>query len=127
MDLAPLFRLPERMLLRTLRVSSTLVCVEAASRGPSSSCPVCQTPSERVHSYYTRTLADLPCVGRRVVLHLQVRKFRCRNEQCPQHVFAERFPGFVGPKARKTRRVADQVRALGLALGGRGAQRLPNA
>ena len=122
MDLAPLFRLPEGMLLRTVTVSPTILCVEAASRSTSSHCPACQTPSERVHSYYLRTLADLPCVGRRVVLHLRVRKFRCRNERCAQRVFAERFPGFVRPKARKTQRIGEQVRALGLALGGRGAQ-----
>jgi hypothetical protein len=58
------------------------------------------------------------------VLHLRVRKFRCRNERCAQRVFAERFPGFVRPKARKTQRIGAQVRALGLALGGRGVQRL---
>jgi len=124
MDLASLFRLPHGMRLLTLTVSPRMVCVEAAASNMSSCCPSCHTPSERVHSYYTRTLADLPCVGRRVILKLHVRKFRCTSEECPQRIFTERFPGFVHASGRKTVRVSTQIRALGLVLGGRGAQRL---
>jgi len=124
MDLALLFRLPDSMRLLTLTVLPKILCVEAASCRSSSRCPSCQAASERVHSYYTRTLADVPCIGRRVVLDLHVRKFRCTNARCPQRVFTERFPGFVRPQGRKTLRVGEHIRALGLALGGRGAQRL---
>jgi transposase len=128
MDLAQLFRLPDGIRLLRLSVLPKIVCVEAAScrcsSRCSSRCPSCQTASERIHSYYTRTLADVPCIGRRVALDLHVRKFRCMNGRCPQRVFTERFPGFVCPKGRKTVRVGEHIRALGLALGGRGAQRL---
>ena len=41
-------------------------------------CPLCQRRSTRPHSRYERTLADLPCGGDRVVLHLHVRRFVCR-------------------------------------------------
>jgi transposase len=58
------------------------------------------------------------------VLQVRVRKFRCANSLCVQRIFAERFPDFVRPKGRKTARATEQIRALGLALGGRGAQRL---
>jgi hypothetical protein len=33
--------------------------------------------SDRVHSRYPRRLADLPIAGRRVVLMIQARRFRC--------------------------------------------------
>jgi transposase len=112
------------MRLLTLTVSPRMLCVEAAASNTSTCCPSCQTPSERVRSYYTRTLADLPCVGRQVVLKLHVRKLRCTNDQCPQRVFTERFPDFVRPNGRNTLRASNQLRALGLTLGGRGAQRL---
>lgn len=58
------------------------------------------------------------------MLALRVRKFRCRNDQCPQRIFTERFPGFVHGQGRKADRVGELTRALGLALGGRGTQRL---
>jgi len=124
MDLALLFRLPAGMRLLTLTVLSSMLQVEAASCRKRSRCPSCQTLSEHVHSYYTRTLTDAPCIGRRVLLKVRVRKFRCTNDRCVQRIFAERFPDFVRPKGRKTARATEQIHALGLALGGRGAQRL---
>ena len=39
--------------------------VVATRRG--ARCPLCQRRSRRQHSQYTRTLADLPCAGDRVV------------------------------------------------------------
>ena len=42
----------------TLRVQSTQTLVP---------CPVCRFPTRRVHSYYERTLADLPWAHIRVV------------------------------------------------------------
>jgi transposase len=53
-------------------------------------CPLCQRRSRHQHSHYTRTLADLPCVGDRVVLHLHARRFRCRVRWCRRRIFAER-------------------------------------
>jgi len=38
-------------------------------------CPVCQCPTQHIHSHYTRTVADLPWAHLRVVLQLGVRKF----------------------------------------------------
>jgi transposase len=112
------------MRLLRLNVLPKIVHVEAASCTKRRCCPSCQTPSERVHSSSIRTLADVPCIGRRVVLQVRVRKFRCANGRCARRVFAERYPDFVQPKARKTTRATEQICALGLALGGRGAQRL---
>jgi transposase len=42
-----------------------------------SSCPSCGVVSGRVHSRYPRRVADLPIAGRRVVLALHARRFRC--------------------------------------------------
>jgi transposase len=39
--------------------------------------PVCDVPARRIHSRYTRTLADLPWGGYGVRLQLHVRKFFC--------------------------------------------------
>src|SRR6266496_4187059 len=42
---------------------------------PRSTCPVCGTWSETVHSLYQRTMADLPWGQQTVQLRLRVRKF----------------------------------------------------
>jgi hypothetical protein len=45
----------------------------------------------RVHSRYPRRLADLPIAGRRAVLMLQARRFRCAAVLCERRIFTERF------------------------------------
>jgi len=40
--------------------------------------------SERVHSRYTRQVADLPASGSPYALHLQVARFFCGQPPCPR-------------------------------------------
>jgi hypothetical protein len=82
------------------------------------SCPLCAVLTARVHSRYTRTLADLPWGAYAVRLQLRVRKFFCRNAACPRQIFTERLPTVAAPWARRTMRLVERLRALGLALGG---------
>ena len=89
-----------------------------------SACPLCGGVSGRVHSHYTRTLDDLPWQGRVVVLQLRARRFRCATAGCPRRIFAERLPAAVAPHARRTARLGDIQRHIGLALGGEPGSRL---
>src|SRR6266853_1107201 len=45
---------------------------------PTASCPSCGTASSRIQSRYTRTLRDLPSVGRPIRLIMHVRRFCCK-------------------------------------------------
>jgi transposase len=89
-----------------------------------STCPICRQASGRVHSRYRRILADLPWQGRRVVPHVEARRFRCDTGSCPRQVFTERLPDIVLPRARRTGRLGDLQRHIGLALGGEAGSRL---
>ena len=77
-----------------------------------------------MHSHYTRSLADLPCQGRIAMVQVQARRFRCANTDCPRRIFTERLPEVVRPWARRSERLADVQRHLGLALGGAAGARL---
>jgi transposase len=90
----------------------------------SPACPLCTTPAHRLHSYYERTLADLPWAEYRVRLRLRVRKWFCRNPHCHRRIFTERLPTVVTPWARRTIRLMQQLVAVGLALGGKAGMRL---
>jgi transposase len=90
-------------------------------------CPACQRRSRRVHSTYTRCIADLPVAGQPVVLHCRVRRFRCGNRQCARRTFAEQCPEVVPRDARRTERLRVALEPVGLALGGRPGQRLTRA
>ena len=87
-----------------------------------SSCPSCCAVSDRVHSRYPRRLADLPIAGRRAVLMLQARRFRCEAVLCERRIFTERFDdNILKPWARRTARLDQIVHCLAIVLGGRPA------
>src|ERR1039458_8079130 len=54
-------------------------------------CPLCRSPSRRVHSRYVRQVSDLPCSGRSVCLRVVTRRFCCERPHCRRRIFAERF------------------------------------
>jgi transposase len=95
-----------------------------ATTHPNASCPACGGESQRVHSRYTRQLAEEPAFGRRVRLRMTVRRFLCPDSGCPRHIFVEPLDGFAAKHARTTTRLAQAHLAIGLALGGEAGARL---
>jgi hypothetical protein len=87
-------------------------------------CPTCKQWTTSLHSRYIRTICDLPLCGYRVILRLNARKFRCRNSHCTQRIFTDRFPNFIEPSQRKTKRLRRALEMIGLVLGGRAGSRL---
>lgn len=87
-------------------------------------CPLCGSLTQRVHSRYERTLADLPCMHFSLKLLVQVCKFFCPNSDCRRCIFTERLPEVAAPWARKTVRFVEHLQAIGLALGGAAGARL---
>jgi transposase len=124
MEKTPLLPLPEGMLIEHIQLTDTGLMISVISTSPTSCCPLCSEPSSSVKSHYRRTLREVPCGGRQVLLALTVRKFYCRNLYCSRKVFAERFPAFVDPWARMTIRHCQQITSIGLATCGKGGVRL---
>src|SRR5215208_7147693 len=123
MDASTLLADPTSILLeKIIQHHSSLTLVVKATQ-PRPECPRCHRPSTRVHSYYTRTVADLPWHGVAVKLDLHTRRFRCRNSLCTKRVFCERLPRVVSYYARKTVRLDDALRLIGFPLGGEAGSR----
>jgi hypothetical protein len=104
--------------------TAELIGIAARCDCPAARCPSCGAPSDRVHSRYARTAADLPWQGRRVVLRLTARRFRCPTAGCVRAIFCERFPAALAPHARTTARLTEAHRLIGFALGGEPGARL---
>jgi len=95
--------------------------------GPTARCPDCDRAAKRVHSHYTRKIADLPWGSYLVRLHLRVRKFFCLFPLCARRIFAERLPSLVAPHAPRARRTVRQgkvIRLVGLSVRARAGSRL---
>jgi len=122
--MSSLFSLPEGLQVERIEPQENLLAVVIVSVLPSSCCPLCSQASSQVHSWYQRTLRDVPCAARQVVFHLSVRKFFCRNPDCARKIFTERLPAFVEPWAQVTRRLFEAVQAVGFATSGELGTRL---
>ena len=124
MLLFQLLRAPVGSRLVRTEFDGVTLTLGIATTHPGASCPACGGESQRVHSRYTRHLADEPAFGRRVRLQMNVRRFLCHNSQCPRQVFVEPLGGLAVRHARTTTRLAQAHLAIGSALGGEAGARL---
>ena len=124
MERSPFLPLPEGMVIGQVGIAPSQLTVEVISTQPCARCPGCGNLSDSVHCQYQRTVHDVPCGGRHVVLRLRVRKFVCRSATCPRKVFAERLPDLVQPWARVSNRLLEELKAIGLAASAEVSERL---
>jgi hypothetical protein len=124
MEGSPFLPLCEGLHNERVTESADRLLVHVACGTALGSCPLCGRAAHRIHSRYSRRVANLPCAGRQVTLVLTVRKFFCPNASCPRKIFAEQFPELVPSYARLTRRLHDALMALGLATSGELTSRL---
>jgi transposase len=122
--LSSVFHFPAGITIDSIDPGANELVIGIACDAPSMPCPECHQLSARIHGHYQRTVADLPCAGRTVILALTVRKFVCSTPGCPRRIFTERLPGLVQSYARMTTRLIALVQALGLGAGGQLGTRL---
>jgi hypothetical protein len=81
MEVNPALALPDGLELVGFEKIDDMLTMTIVSTQEPARCPRCHQPSMRVHSRYTRRVADLPCgdqhLGLGLVLH--VRKFFCND------------------------------------------------
>ncbi len=84
--LSSVLHLPAGITIESAHPSPNELVLRVACCSPSMECPECHQPSVRIHGSYQRTVADVPCAGRNVILALTVRKFvrgtYIRGNQC---------------------------------------------
>src|SRR5690606_25942146 len=80
--------------------------------------------TDRIHSRYSRTLADLPWHGTAVRLRVETRRFFRPVSQCGRRIFAERLSETADRYARRTRRFDHLLRQVALVLDGYAGARL---
>ena len=124
MLLFQLLRAPVGSRLVRTDFDGTTLTLGIATTNPNASCPACGHETWRVHSRYTRRLAEEPAFGHRVRLQMTVRRFLCPESGCPRRIFVEPLDGFAARHARTTTRLARTHLAIGSALGGEAGARL---
>ena len=106
------------------KTPSNAITLDARASSRVARCPECGKKSARVHSCYTRMLADLPWQGIPVTMYLRVRRFFCDHKACNRVIFAERLPGLAAHYGRRTERLESWFTHVSFALGGEPGSRL---
>jgi transposase len=107
-----------------LETEGNVITMVVRTTASEARCSLCGSLSTKVHSSYTRMLADLPWMGHAVRLKLSLRRFFCHNTQCQRKIFAELLPAVVAPYARRTLRLHDLLTLIGFAVGGEAGRKL---
>ena len=112
--------------IHEIREEQGSIRVQAESLTSTAACPSCQNQSDRIHSYYQRTLKDLPLADHIVQLDLTVRRFRCLNPTCSRKTFVESLGALALKHAQRTQRFTSAATTLGMTSGGEAGQRAAN-
>lgn len=104
--------------ITTTHCRNQTIEIHATSTGSTSPCPHCGIASSRKHGWYRRSVQDLPIQKHKVVLKLQINRYRCDEGACPRRTFAESPTTLVGRYQRQTHQLCLAWVALGMALGG---------
>ena len=115
---------PELLSLISVSTDAQSITITARTSSCNARCPMCGRKSAKVHSRYTRTVADLPWQNIPVTVSLHVRRFFCEEGSCGRAIFAERLPELVECYALRTRRLDSWFTHVSFALGGEAGARL---
>ena len=115
------------VIVEKVTVAAGLLLVTARTKAAAAVCPKCGTASGRVHSRYSRRLADAAVGGRQVEIRLTVRRFSCQAPGCERKIFSEQVEGLTARYARKTPLLAGALASIAVALAGRAGSRLAAA
>lgn len=110
--------------LHYLVVGETEIKVGVESNARSARCPKCQRESTKLHSHYLQYPRDVAWATWPVVVELRVKRFFCHNPTCSKRTFAETFPDFVMPYARKTERVLRKQQSVAVQVCAKIAEQL---
>ncbi|MFD9280220.1 transposase family protein [Streptomyces mirabilis] len=119
-----LFSSVEGVSVESVKVTGTIVRVEARTTAMRAACPGCGCWSGRIHGSYVGIPRDLPAAGKFVVVSLRVRRFVCAEDSCPRKTFAEQVAGLTRRFGRRTERLRSALVSVGLALAGRAGARM---
>lgn len=114
-DIASLFGL-KGYLVDGMEVAKSEVKIHARVASTGARCPACNTWSSRIHQRHDRRVLHDMVSGKKLVLMLTVRRFKCR---CSKRIFTE-IPPLLVPHGRRTQ---NQKESLLLELAAAGFRR----
>lgn len=109
-----------------IRAEKGVIVVQVNSMQKYCVCPSCRDRACKLHSYYYRTIKDLPAFDNKIVLRLRSRKFYCDNKACQTRVFTERYKDHFSSYKRISNRLEQKLLKIALLMGGNAGAKMCN-
>lgn len=77
-------------------------------------CTICQKVTSSLHATHHRKVQDLPILGKRVMLDINLHEFNCVNPECTVTSFTETFDKFLNNYCYMTERLVDLMTTIAL-------------
>ena len=87
-------------------------------------CPKCGKITDKKGGIHSKTVYDLPILGKQVKLNIKYRNFICLNKDCDKKYVSETIPGFVEKFNHRTRRLDDFILKIALATSAEESSRI---
>jgi transposase len=103
---------PESLKITRVTNAEKQITIYLKSQKHSHKCHKCGKEMTSYHGTYTRTVQDLPILGKKVTLKISAYEYHCQNTACPIKAFTEDYEGFIGKSERMTRRCEELIKAI---------------
>jgi transposase len=111
---------PAGLIVDRHEIAADCLIIHAHGAAVAGTCPGCGSVSASIHSHYIRSAGDFPAHGRRLMIRLTARRFRCCAGTCDRKTFAKRFSDdVIAVRAQRTCRLDRLIHSVGVALGGK--------
>lgn len=114
----------ELLSITSVKYTDESINIKLKSKTHSCVCRKCGETATHYHGTYTRTVQDLPILGKSVSLEITSYEYHCENSLCDATSLAEDFDGFLSYYSRMTERCEDFICTLAIETSCEGAARV---
>lgn len=105
---------PENLEVRSIHEEEKEIHIVMQSRTKRCNCSKCKTETSSLHATHHRKVQDLPILGKRVMLDINLYEFNCVNPDCIITSFTETFESFLNNYSQMTERLVDLMTAIAI-------------
>lgn len=100
---------PSELKITEIVESDDQITIHMHSISHETTCHKCGAPLIRHHGTHRRRVQDLPILGKRVMLDMQIYDYQCESTSCGSYAATETFDGFLSRNSRMTERLEDFI------------------
>lgn len=105
---------PPELKITGIVESDDQITIHMHSMSQEATCHICGASLVKHHGTHKRRVQDLPILGKRVMLEMQIYDYQCTSDSCVSFAATETFNGFLSYNSRMTDRLEDFICLLAL-------------